>query len=392
MKTTIEGPEAELTRESVALNCLRDWVEARDFAGYDPYDALNSPIIAVLSLGTKWGRIAAIQGMKRCPFNLRPPLLARPGHNPKALGLFLEGYARLFRTGVCDARGPMIRLLDLLEASRSTCCSGHGWGYNFDWQSRVFFVPAGTPSIVCTAFIGHALLDAWEALREQRFLDLAAPAADFICQDLNRTYEGETLCFSYTPLDTYAVHNANLLGASLLIRLSDVTGRTPLRDTALSALAYSMKFQREDGSWFYSERVGSRWIDSFHTGFNLESIRRFLVAGHAVNWWTGYEAGREFFARQFFHSNGLPKYFHDRAFPVDIHSAAEAITYLSGEVGYTALAGRVLDWTLSNMYNGAGQFYFQRHRRFVNRIPYMRWSQAWMFRALTAYAIQRDVR
>ena len=28
-----------------ALSALRRWVEERDFAGYDPYDGLNSPVL-----------------------------------------------------------------------------------------------------------------------------------------------------------------------------------------------------------------------------------------------------------------------------------------------------------------------------------------------------------
>ena len=30
-----------------------------------------------------------------------------------------------------------------------------------------------------------------------------------------------------------------------------------------------------------------------------------------------------------------------------------------------------------------GYFYYQRHRLFTNRIPYIRWSNAWIFRGLS---------
>ncbi len=386
MQAAAEKPKSLAMLEAAALTVLRRWVEARDFAGYDPYDALNSPVLRTLSLGCKWGRLAVIQAMKRCPVNFRRLLLVRPSHNPKALGLFLEGYARLCRNNPDDsARGRITRLIELLESQRSSRCSGNGWGYKFDWQSRVFFVPRGTPNIVCTSFIGHALLEVWETLHEQRALDLAVPIAQFFLRDLNRTPDGEAFCFSYTPIDRYAVHNANLLGASLLIRLYNVTRNCVFREAALAALAYSMKYQREDGSWFYSERPGSRWIDSFHTGFNLESIRHFLDLGQAPEHVEAYCAGVDFYASKFFLPDGTPKYYHDRLYPIDIHSAAEAITFFSREVAYTDLAERVLSWALVNMYDGAGQFRFQKHKRFTICVPYMRWSQAWMFRALTAY-------
>jgi hypothetical protein len=30
------------------------------------------------------------------------------------------------------------------------------------------------------------------------------------------------------------------------------------------------------------------------------------------------------------------------------------------------------------MQDARGFFYYQQHRRYTNRIPYMRWSQSWM--------------
>ena len=146
MLAVAEKSKSPKMLEAPPLTMLRRWVEARDFAGYDPYDGLNSSVLRMLSLRSKWGRMAVIQGMKGCPVNLRRPLLIHPGHNPKALGLFLEGYVRLCRNAPNDsARVQINRLMELLESQRSPRCSGNGWGYNFDWQSRVFFVPRGTP-------------------------------------------------------------------------------------------------------------------------------------------------------------------------------------------------------------------------------------------------------
>ena len=147
----------------------------------------------------------------------------------------------------------MQHLLYLLSAQRSKGYSGNCWGYNFDWQSRAFFIPKFTPTIVNSAFIGHALLDTYEYTGIQEALDLAIPIGDFILNDLQRTREGDTFCFSYTPKDKTAVHNANLLGASLLIRLYKISGDRKLREAALASLAFSMKYQHEDGSWPYGD-------------------------------------------------------------------------------------------------------------------------------------------
>lgn len=376
-------------RAGAALRGLAEYVEGEGYAGYDPYDALNSPLIRGGCLGWKWARIGWIQAFRRCPVNLRPLFLTRKGHNPKALGLFLEGYARLGKAG--HEVGTLARveqLLELIRVNRTETAHGYGWGYNFDWQSRAFYVPRGTPTIVNSGFVGHALLDVAEAGLpcSGRALEMAKPVAGFILDDLNRIEEGGAFCFSYTPLDRYAVHNANLLGASFLIRLWSKSAEPRFKEAARAALDYSMRHQRDDGSWYYSERDGSRWIDSFHTGFNLESIRRFLRAGVAEEWRGGYERGKEFYQNRFFLADGTPKYYHDQVYPIDIHSPAEAICYFSDEGdGSRELVERILTWTLDHLYDDRGFFYFRRTRHLVNRIPYMRWGQAWAFRALAGY-------
>ncbi|HXE98646.1 MAG TPA: hypothetical protein VN642_19745 [Dongiaceae bacterium] len=371
---------------------LRQHIEAENFAGYDPYDGLNSPITRVLSLGRKYGRISFIQGMKRSPLNLRPLLGIKKGHNPKGIGLFLWGYAKLYKT---DPRPEYFekteRLLDLLEQLKSTGYSGNCWGYNFDWQSRAFYVPKQTPTIVNSAFIGHALLDTYLHTGNKKALEMAVPIKDFILNDLNRSEEKGTICFSYTPLDHTAVHNANLLGASLLIRLYPYTNDKRLKDTGLASLAYTMNHQKPDGSWYYADTSFQSWIDSFHTGFNLQSIQYFLEEGFAEEYRPAFARGVDYYAQNFFLADGTPKYYHDRIYPIDIHSPAQALVFFS-RMGrpYDELTDRILTWTLNNMQDQQGYFYFQKLEKYTNKIPYMRWGQAWAFHALTEYAFARS--
>lgn len=379
--------------------------------GYDPYDALNSPILRGLSFRQRFPRIVFIQLLKRLPVNFRPFLLIKKGYNPKGLGLFLWGYAKLYAIEKEPRYLEQIsKLLDLLDGCKTTIsldsslrgnaggkdgndCNmsgndrdGHGWGYNFDWQSRVFFVPRGTPTIVNSSFIGHALLDTYNYTGLTKAREMATPVGDFILQGLHRLQEDGTTCFSYTPIDNYFVHNANLLGASLLIRLFKETGIEEYKDTALAALAYSMKYQRANGSWYYAEKEISHWIDSFHTGFNLQAIRYFLDSGFAEEYRVQYERGVSFYADNFFLVNGTPKYYHDRTYPIDIHAPAQAVVFFSGmSKKYEELMNKTLNWMIENMQGPDGAFYFQKHKYYTNKIPYMRWGQAWAFHALTEY-------
>lgn len=373
-------------------NCLDEmlrYIEAEDYAGYDPYDALNSPWVRRLGSRNKWLRIGATHLVRRSPVNLRPLLGIRKGHNPKGIGLFLWGYSKLYALTRDPRYGEKVDyLLEMLERLRSSGYSGNCWGYNFDWQSWTFLRPAGTPTIVNTSFIGHALLDCYELTGRPRALEMALPIKEFILRDLHRTRLDDAFCFSYTPVDTEAVHNANLLGASILARLTRYGRDDQLEPAVRASLAYSMRHQREDGSWFYADTSIQSWIDSFHTGFNLQAIRYILDAGLASRFLAAYRRGVEYYAAHFFLADGTPKYYHDRIYPIDIHSPAQATCFFCREGReYEGLTERIVAWMLENMYNGRGCFYFRKGRFLTNHIPYMRWSQAWAFHALTEYLL-----
>ena len=364
-------------------------IESKNYAGYDPYDALNSPLLKLISSKSKYLRIVFTQFLRRCPVNLRPLLGVKKGHNPKGTGLFLWGYSMLYAlTKETRYLEKVDYLIDLLERLRSYGYSGSCWGYNFDWQSRTFMRPAGTPTIVNTSFIGHALLDCFEMTGKQKALNMAIPIKDFILNDLHRTTLNGTFCFSYTPIDTETVHNANLLGASILARLSSYCNDDRLTQAALESLEYSMRHQRDDGSWYYADTNVQRWIDSFHTGFNLQAIRYILDIGLAPEHCSAYRKGVKYYVENFFLEDGTPKYYHDRTYPIDIHSPAQAICFFCREGGeYQGLTDRIINWMLQNMYSGRGFFYFRKGRHLTNRIQYMRWSQAWAFHALTEYVL-----
>ncbi len=369
------------------LEGVRAYIECRDYAGYDPYDALTSPLLRFVSGRSKWLRIFFTQFLRRCPLNLRPILFIGPGHNPKGLGLFLEGYAHLYR--VCPRRDTLEkvrRLIHLLQSTTSVGYSGACWGYNFPWQSRIVYRPRHTPTVVNTAFIGQALLAAYESTGLNAALDLAVATKAFLLNDVNRKRQGDTFCFSYTPIDHDYVHNANALGASLLLRIAEVTDDSSLRETAFQSMQYCVDHQREDGAWPFAEAQGQRWVDSFHTGYVLESLRRFLKHRQCSNWRSHYERGVGYYADRFFLDDGTPKYYCDKVYPIDIHSPAEAVYFFSSEgEKYRNVTRKILLWMLRNMWDGKGAFYFRKNRFTRTRLIYMRWAQAWVFRALTSY-------
>ncbi len=370
------------------------YVEAADYAGYDPFDALNSPLLRGLTRHSRWGKMAAMQALRRCPVNVRPLLGIRKGHNPKALGLFLWGYARLYALeGENRYLKKIDYLLDLLESLKSKGYSGNCWGYNFDWQNKVMFVPRYTPTIVNSAFIGHALLDTYALCRTGRAADMAVSIKEFLVHDLKRRQEGNGLCFSYSPLDDNYVHNSNLLGASLLIRLHRLGTEGDLEDISLASLAYSLNHQRPTGAWGYAETGVQTWVDSFHTGFNLQALQCFIAEGYGSHCQRHYELGLKYYKDSFFLPDGTPKYYDTQIYPIDIHSPCQALVVLSHDLAEPSdLADTILQWMLQHMLSSGGYFYFRKGRFFTNRVSYMRWSQAWAFHALTFYLFSHSKR
>src|SRR5260221_344770 len=154
--------ETELVRPTTRK--LLEYCVRNDWAGHDPYDALNSRVFRALPfLDVKWIRLVLTQSFKRNPLNLRSLLLVPRTHNPKGLALFLSALVKLSRVGLLDDDQHVRRLTDLLLQSRTSGSSYSCWGYSFDWQTRTKLIPRGSPNIICTTFAANALLDAFES-------------------------------------------------------------------------------------------------------------------------------------------------------------------------------------------------------------------------------------
>ena len=379
--------------KTVTLKLLA-YCQANEWKGYDPYDALNSKVFHALRfLHFKFPRLALTQLMKRSPLNLRRLLLVPRSQSPKGIALFLTSVIKLYNLGFLDDDGPIQTLSERLVALSSLKNGYMGWGYNFDWQARTGLVPYGTPNIICTTFAGNALLDTYKHNSDFRFLDMALRAARFLQDRLYWEANDSQVFFNYTPVDfdlkqIIPIHNANLLGAAFLCRIARETGNKAMLPQALKAARFSANNQHEDGSWDYGEwdNPSQRWIDNFHTGFNLCAFRCIGRDLETSEFEPHIRRGFDFYRQHFFENNGAPKYYHDRLYPIDIHSAAQSIitlvTLRDLDKGNIQLPNTVFAWIMSNLWSPRGFFYFQKHPWWTIRIPYMRWSQAWMLLAL----------
>ena len=372
--------------KNTVLN-LEKWVSIRDYMGYDPYDGLRSKIFNFIPLYGKYSRIAWTQFFKVCPVNLRHIFLIPKGKNPKGMGLFLSSYVNLYKaTGNRDWIYKAQLIGDWLEKNRSKNITEYCWGYNFDWQSRAFFLPEGTPTIVNTSFIGHAFLDLFEITNNNRWLEIVGSSCQFILNNLNRYETKKHLCFSYTPIDQTKIHNASILGVSLLARYSKIKNDSQHINLINKATNYLVDHQLDNGAWYYAETDYQKWVDSFHTGFNLYALRHINDFINSSSLSKVIELGDRFYMNNFFLYDGTPKYYHDKLYPWDIHSSAMALAYFSSQKNNdNRLTESIFTWMSENMKDDSGYFYFRKTKIIKNKIPYMRWGQSWAMYGLSKY-------
>jgi hypothetical protein len=189
-----------------------------------------------------------------------------------------------------------------------------------------------------------------------------------------------------------SIHNANMMGAAFLARLAAATGNRTAQTAAHSAMLYSCARQQPDGSWFYAEAPKYRWIDNFHTGYNLSALKVYRDASSDRSFDGHLARGLRYFTTSFFESDGTPKYFHDRTPPIDIQCASQAIetlVSLSDEnPACLALALKVAEWTIANLQARDGHFCYRDLGWTKVSTPMLHWGQGTMAKAL-AVALEK---
>ncbi len=393
----------DYTKAVRSFSALKSYCEQEHFKGWDPYDGLNSKVFQAIPFLKKSAlcRLIVIQGFKRCPINLRKLALVPKEYNAKGIGLFLSGYCNLYNVvekhpewkkllGTLDEIKTRINeLADLLIGLRSQG-DYHGacWGYNFDWQARrLFLFPKYTPTVVATNFCATALMEAYEITGNKKYLEIALSSANFVIKDLHRTPYKDDFLFSYSPLpgnDT--VFNASLLGARLLSFCYHYTHKEEYRILAAQTIKACCEGQREDGAWVYGMLPVQRWVDSFHTGYNLDALIAYQELTGDESFKHYIEKGFDYYINHFFEPDGTPKYYDNQIYPIDIHCPGQLFVTLSRLYKldeYRDLTEKVMQWTIHNMQDKKGYFYYQLKPGINSKISYMRWSNAFMFNAMS---------
>jgi len=367
---------------------LADWLERNDYRGYDTFDGLNARFLRPLTFENGFLLTVLQQGVRRFPINLRPLFGIAKSRSTKGMGFLARGFIRLHRaTGQPAWRDKVGHALDWLKQNRSEGYRGACWGNHFDYMSRTFYLPKGVPTVVWTALIGHAFLDAYSQYGDQSYLQVATSACEHIRLDLETLTEGDAQCISYIPTMNKQVHNANTLGASLLARTYRHTRTESYRALAEKAIRYTANHQCADGSWYYGEASNLRWVDNFHTAYVLDCFKHYAEGTGDSSFNQHLSRGYEYWKQTFFLPDGTPRYYNHKTLPIDIQCSSQAIDTLvffsDRDPEALPLALKIAKWTIRRMQSPNGYFYYRRYSlSIVNKTPTLHWGQATMLCAL----------
>jgi rhamnogalacturonyl hydrolase YesR len=388
---------------SIKQSCERvlAYAEAQDYIGYGKFDALNSPFLKAASLNNKWLRLIASQVIKQSPVNLRPLFGVRRFKNPKGMGLFARAYLNLYRTyGEEHYLHRANDCLSWLAENAAQGYAGYCWGYNWDWQDLGFLARFGSPNCVVTAFVGQALLDAYECTGDKSYLAMAASCLNFVRHDLKVLYEDEAMkCVSYVPSNDIrmVVMDVSALAGALMARVYHHTDEKGLATEARKLVNYVVDKQTDYGAWFYTHPPGDSPVkhDNYHTGFILDAILDYELATGDDSFRSAYQRGLNFYTENLFLPNGAPKWMSHKTYPFDIHGAATGIGTFSraacyGDKSYIDHARRVANWAIENMQAPAGYFYYQKGRFWAKKYTLMRWCNAGMAYGLSSLLLTED--
>lgn len=393
-----------------------NWLESNGWAGWDPYDIWDNRIGMWMAKRENICQRITNGLISRAneffPIFLRKVLRVKPQINAKAMGLVAAGFLQLEATEkatrMINGEPGYVSCLRWLEKHKVVRFGGCGWGYPFDWRSRVL-IPRNTPTVVNSAIIGDAYWLKYKYHGDREALLQCENICQFIVSGLNRSGHKDdgSFSFSYTPVDKFQVHNANLFGAEFLIRIGMETEHDDWVETGLAAADFSLSEIREDGTLNYwsNEQAEGHQQDTYHSGFEIRALNSIACLTSIKEFRQTADKYFRTWLRDFFSKDGAPYFSRAQTDVIEVHSCAEALLcaakmfesgnfsrelFLKHVKGVLSAVATLWVQEVSDK----GYFASKRHKQFGFDIkvdvPYIRWGQAWMFNALAT--VQKVIR
>lgn len=388
-----------------SIGMLERWIDTHGWAGYDPYDLKGTRFFIYLQQAPSISgspllllRRILFAVERRYPLLLRRLFRIEKTVNPKGIALLAKAYLTLY--SISKDRAYHTKAEDCLVWLLNNTTNGYkgmSWSYPFDYQTKIF-MPRGTPYAIVSSIVGEAFWTSYKLFGDDKNLRICDSICEFFLSELNiDRISQDMICFSYTPLDDFHLHNVNLYIAEFLVRVGYELGRDVYIEEGIKAANYALQEQNPDGSIFYWGKLQDQYnpshVDPYHSGFEIRKLDELRRLTGNSRYQEAVVSYFDFYVQRLLHKEGnitFPKASPDRIFPVDIHSCAESILMTAQLASYLDSAWKLLppllEWTIANMQMEEGWFAYQflqsgKHEKLV-AIPYFRWGQAWMYLAL----------
>lgn len=268
-------------------------------------------------------------------------------------------------------------------------------GFDYDYTSRKETVQKGLPTVIHHSYILQALYKYWILTESEKIYTLINQSKAFILKEIPVNRFDEGMCFGYHAGAEGCCYNASLHAAECLAIIDKVNNSSDSYDLIEKAVQYVISRQKPSGEWYYSHGKDpskeKKQID-FHQGFILDCLQSIdTLTGTKMTSLVqpAIQKGLEFYYDKQFDRNGQGVFRHPKKYPVDIHNQAQGIITFSKFADYDSkfrkMAESIMTWTVENMQDPKGYFYYQKYRFITNKTPFIRWAQAWMFLAMTEY-------
>ena len=379
-----------------SLSRLIQWMINEDYTGWDPYDGLSGEFAVHFKKNLLLSSIF-LQFNLYSPINIRSLLGTPKMRSNKSIALIARAYLILYKIYHIDKyKEEAIKLLDYLEKNAVTFHENIAWhGNKFDYVSIGHSSTPSIPTVVGTTEAVKTYLKAYETLGDPHYMSIAESAINFLLTELLTQKNGYQYMKYYPSENNKMVVNVSALSLETFSIYLKNRQSKKIKNICEELVKTISKLQARDGRWPYSyyfkQKIFYNQAD-YHQGFILDGLMAFLPFTDENQKQLTQETikkGAQFYRHNQFTDNGSANYRLPLKYPIDIHNQAQGIitfTNLSQlNQAYGPFSETILSWTLKNMQSSEGYFYAHRWPLFVNHIPYMRWSQAWMMLAIATF-------
>ncbi len=377
-----------------SIDNLFNWVANSRYLGWDIYDGLNSPLLR--GIKSHYLRVIVLQANKYCPINMRPLLKIGKGLDLKGMTLFAQAYASLYvMTGeeryLIEMQNAVefIKEKSLRKLYGYDCWASHYYPYtNIDKST----LSLETPDIIGTSQAVMALIKSYKITKSVTEKEIASSAVQYLAEELF-VEDDKMPFFRYTGTSEDPTHitlNASAQAIEAISAFQGLEYHDNLQSISEKAANMLLQTQRSDGAWAYSMyRNGStkRVQLDFHHGYIIDGLLAYLpYSDNQESLCNCVIRASDYYQNVLFRDNGHSYYRYPLPYPIDVHNQAQGIITFSKlshlNKRYIDVANKIALWTVKNMQGYSGYFYYQKWPIITNKIPHMRWGQAWMMLAL----------